>query len=137
MLFTAPLLYLLVAAGAGLVFAFLWQGRRRWLAAALTGVIILSLHPLDNLRENLRPEMNREQISPLVTRLEQELQPRDWVYVYYFAQWPFEYYYHGPAGRLCIGKSCIETGLKLNSGKGTPDRLWLIASHTCQPEAPA
>ena len=129
MLFTAPLLYLLVAAGAGLALSRLWQGRGRWLAAALTGVIILSLHPLDNLRENLRPEMNREQISPLVTRLERELQPRDWVYVYHFAQWPFEYYYHGPEGRLCIGKSCIETGLKLNSGKETPDRLWLIASH--------
>lgn len=129
MLFTAPLLYLVVAAGAGLALSRLWQGRGRWLAAALTGVIILSLHPLDNLRENLRPEMNREQISPLVTRLERELQPRDWVYVYHFAQWPFEYYYHGPEGRLCIGKSCIETGLKLNSGKETPDRLWLIASH--------
>ena len=95
MLFSAPLLYLLVAAGAGLVFSWLWQGRRRWLAAALAGVLFLSLNPLLLPRENLHPLMNREEISPLVARLERELQPRDWVYVYYFAKWPFEYYYRG------------------------------------------
>lgn len=129
MLFSAPLLYLVTAAGAGLALAWLWQGRRRWLAAGLTAVLIIALHPWDNLRENLRPEMNREAISPLVTRLERELGPRDLIYVYYFAQWPFEYYYRGPEGRICIGKSCVETGLRPASRGGAPERLWLIASH--------
>jgi hypothetical protein len=128
MLFTAPLLYLLVAAGAGLVLAWLWRGRGRWLAVALTGVILFSLHPWANLRENLRPEMNREEISPLIARLERELQPQDWIYVYHFAKWPFKYYFGGPGERLCIGKSCVETGLKLDP-KEKPGRLWLIASH--------
>ncbi|MGA9821143.1 MAG: hypothetical protein WBQ36_06075, partial [Desulfobaccales bacterium] len=68
-------------------------------------------------------------ISPLITRLQQELQPRDEVYVYYFAQWPFAYYYRGQAARLCIGKSCGETGLKPESQGRAPKRLWLIASH--------
>jgi hypothetical protein len=129
MLFSAPLLYLVAAAGAGLALAWLWQGRRRWLAAGLTAVLLIALHPWDNLREYLHPEMNREEISPLVTRLEREIGPRDLVYVYYFAQWPFEYYYKGPEGRICIGKSCVETGLHPDVQGGAPPRLWLIASH--------
>jgi 4-amino-4-deoxy-L-arabinose transferase-like glycosyltransferase len=128
MLFAAPLLYLVVAAGAGLVFFRLWRGRGRWLAAALTVAIVISLHPWDNLKENLHPEMNREEISPLVARLERERQPGDWIYVYYFAQWPFDYYFHGSRKRICIGKSCVETGPELNP-KEKPGRLWLIASH--------
>jgi hypothetical protein len=118
-----------VAAGAGLALAWFWQGRRRWLAAGLIGVLLFALHPWDNLREYLHPEMNREEISPLVTRLEQQIGPRDLVYVYYFAQWPFEYYYKGPEGRVCIGKSCVETGLRPDVRGGVPERLWLIASH--------
>ena len=128
MLFTAPLLYLVVAVGAGQALAWLWRGRGRWLAVALTGVVLISLHPWANFRENLHPEMNREEISPLVARLEREIQPRDWVYVYYFAKWPFAYYFQGPSERLCLGKSCVETGLKLDPEE-KPGRLWLIASH--------
>jgi hypothetical protein len=128
MLFTAPLLYLVVAAGAGQALAWLWRGRGRWLAVGLTGIVLISLHPWANFRENLRPEMNREEISPLVARLEREIQPRDWVYVYYFAKWPFAYYFRGSTERLCLGKSCVETGLKLDP-KEKPGRLWLIASH--------
>ena len=96
MLFNAPLLYLLVTAGVGLVFSWLWQQRQSWLAAVLAGALFFSLNPLVLPGENLRPLMNREEISPLIARLEEELQPRDWVYVYHFAKWPFEYYYHGP-----------------------------------------
>ena len=129
MLFSAPMFYLLVAAGVGLVFSWLWQGRRRWLAAVLAGALCVSLNPLVLPGENLHPTMNREEISPLITRLEQELQPGDWVYVYYFAKWPFTYYYRGPGARLCFGKSCVEKGLQLNSEGGPPARLWLIASH--------
>ena len=129
MLFTAPLLYLVLAAGACLVLSYLWQGWRRWLAAGLTAALIISLNPWENFRENLHPLMNREEIRPLVAHLQQELQPRDEVYVYYFAQWPFAYYYRGHEARLCIGKSCIETGLKPESQGQAPTRLWLIASH--------
>ena len=131
MLFTAPLLYLLVAAGICLVFSRLWQGRLKWLAAGLAVVLFISLNPMLLPRENLHPLMNREEISPLVARLERELQPRDFVYVYHFAKWPFDYYFRGSdqrGERLCIGKSCVETGLKLNP-KEKPGRLWLIASH--------
>ncbi len=131
MLFTAPLLYLLVAAGLGLVFSRLWQGRLKWLAAGLAVALFWSLNPMLLPRENLHPLMNREEISPLVARLERERRPQDWVYVYYFAKWPFDYYSRGfdkKGERLCIGKSCVETGLKLDP-KERPGRLWLIASH--------
>ncbi|MCL4500923.1 MAG: glycosyltransferase family 39 protein [Deltaproteobacteria bacterium] len=131
MLFTAPLLYLLVAAGFCLVFSRLWRGRLKWVAAGLAVALFLSLNPLLLPRENLRPLMNREEISPLVARLQQELQPQDWIYVYHFAKWPFGYYFRGEGlrgERLCIGKSCVETGLKLDPKK-KPGRLWLIASH--------
>jgi 4-amino-4-deoxy-L-arabinose transferase-like glycosyltransferase len=131
MLFTAPLLYLLVAAGLCLVFSRLWQGRLKWLAAGLAVVLFWSLNPLLLPRENLHPLMNREEISPLVARLERERRPQDWIYVYYFAKWPFDYYSRGSgqkSERLCIGKSCVETGLKLDP-KERPGRLWLIASH--------
>jgi hypothetical protein len=95
----------------------------------LTAALIISLNPWQNFRKNLHPLMNREEISPLVARLQQELQPRDEVYVSYFAQWPFAYYYRGPGVRLCIGRSCIETGLQPESQRPAPTRLWLIASH--------
>jgi len=129
MLFSAPMFYLMVAAGACLVFSWLWQRRYRWTAAVLAGALLISLNPLALPGENLRPIMNREEISPLITRLEQELQPRDLVYVYYFAQWPFAYYYRGPLERLCVGKSCVETGLQPNAAGAAPERVWLIASH--------
>jgi hypothetical protein len=128
MLFSAPLFYLVVAAGACLVFSRLWQSRGRWLAVPLAGALLFSLNPLALPGENLHPLMNREEISPLVARLEQQIQPRDTVYVYYFAQWPFDYYYRGPKERLCIGKSCLETHLQLDP-KARGGRLWLIASH--------
>ncbi len=129
MLFSAPLLYLVLAAGACLALSYLWHGWRRGLATGLTAALIISLNPLKNFRENLHPTMNREDIGPLVTRLQQEMQPRDEVYVYYFAQWPFAYYYRGHPARLCIGKSCGETGLKPELQGRAPKRLWLIASH--------
>ena len=130
MLFSAPLLYLVVAVGGAAAFAWLWQRRQGWLGLTLAGLLLLSLHPLDNLRENLHPLNNREEISPLVAALARQLQPRDLVYVYYFAAPPFKYYYRGPAARLCWGKSCVETDLETApAGEAPPPRLWLIASH--------
>ncbi len=67
MLFTAPLLYLLVAAGVGLVFAFLWQGRRRWLAVVLAGALFFSLNPTLLPQENLRPLILLLKLSRLCT----------------------------------------------------------------------
>jgi len=130
MLFSAPVLYLIVAAGAWAVFAWLWRRRQRWLALALTGVLLVALHPLANFRENLYPLNNREEIQPLVSYLEKHLQPHDLVYVYYFAVSPFKYYYHGPATGICWGRSCVEKGLTLAAAAGgPPQRLWLVASH--------
>jgi len=130
MLFSAPLLYLMVAAGGWAGFAWLWQRRQRWLALALTAVFLAALHPWAGLRESLSPLNNREEIQPLVAHLEANLEPRDLVYVYYFAKAPFKYYYRGPETKICWGQSCVEKGLDTakNDG-GSSRRLWLIASH--------
>jgi 4-amino-4-deoxy-L-arabinose transferase-like glycosyltransferase len=130
MLFSAPLLYLTVTVGGCAAFAWLWRARQGWLGLILAGLLLVSLHPLENLRENLHPLANREEIQPLVAELARQVQPRDLVYVYYFAIPPFKYYYRGPAARLCWGKSCVETGLKTTPEAGpSPERLWLLASH--------
>ncbi|MCK9375331.1 MAG: glycosyltransferase family 39 protein [Syntrophobacterales bacterium] len=130
MLFSAPVLYLAVAAGAWGLFAWLLSRRQRATALALTGIIVIALHPLANLRENLYPLNNREEIQPLVAYLEKNRQPQDLVYVYYFAVSPFKYYYHGPPPGICWGQSCVEKGLSLKEGAGAPPpRLWLVASH--------
>jgi hypothetical protein len=130
MLFSAPVLYLMVAAGGWAGFAWLWQRRQRWLALALTGVILVALHPLSGFKEDLYPLNNREEIQALVAHLEANLEPQDLVYVYYFAVAPFRYYYRGPAQGVCWGQSCIEKGLDTRGKAGaSPQRLWLIASH--------
>jgi 4-amino-4-deoxy-L-arabinose transferase-like glycosyltransferase len=130
MLFSAPLLYLTVAAGGWGIFTWLWRRRQRWLALALTGVLLAALQPLAGIRENLYPKHNREEIQPLVRYLEANLHPGDLVYVYYFAVAPFKYYFQGPAGAICWGRSCVERGLDaLGNDRPPPPRLWMIASH--------
>ena len=130
MLFSAPVLYLLVAAGGWGVFAMLWRRRLQWLALALTGLLLVALNLRAGLQEDLSPLNNREEIQPLVAYLEANLQPQDLVYVYYFAVSPFKYYYHGPKPGICWGRSCVEQGLDPGQkAPRPPQRVWLIASH--------
>jgi len=130
MLFSAPALYLLVAAGGAAIFAWLWRRRRRFPALALTGLLLAALHPQAGLRENLHPLNNREEIQPLAAHLEAHRQPQDIVYVYYFAVSPFKYYYRGPETGVCWGRSCVEKGLAPAAATPPPSpRLWLIAPH--------
>ncbi|MGA9754491.1 MAG: glycosyltransferase family 39 protein [Desulfobaccales bacterium] len=130
MLFSAPILYLILAVGGAAGFAWLWHRRQRWLALALTGIFLVALHPLAGLNKNLYPINNREEIQPLVAHLEANLQPQDLVYVYYFAVAPFKYYYRGPNHGVCWGRSCVEKGLdRAAQAQTSPQRLWLIASH--------
>jgi 4-amino-4-deoxy-L-arabinose transferase-like glycosyltransferase len=130
MLFSAPVLYLLVAAGGWAIFAWLWHRRQRFVALALTGLLLVALHPRTGFQEDLYPLNNREEIQPLVGYLQAHLQPQDLIYVYYFAVAPFKYYYHGPKTDICWGRSCVEKGLDPAAAAPTPpQRLWLIASH--------
>ncbi len=130
MLFSAPILYLIVAAGGWAVFAWLWHRRQRWLALVLTAAFLVALQPQTGFKEDLYPLNNLEEIQPLVTHLEANLEPRDLVYVYYFAVAPFKYYYRGPKTGICWGQSCVEKKLDTTAAIGaSPRRLWLIASH--------
>ncbi len=130
MLFSAPVLYLLVALGGWALFTRLSQHRQRWLALALTGVILVAMQPWAGIKSDLHPLDNREQIQPLITYLEANRKPQDLVYVYYYAVAPFKYYYRGPTAGICWGRSCVEKDLDTKEANGTsPDRVWLLASH--------
>jgi len=129
MLFSTPMFYLLTAAGLGGVLAWLWARRRRIPALALAGLVLLAFQPLEVIKENLYPTYNREEIKPLVAYLEEQARPQDWVYVYYFAIPPFQYYTKRVQARLCLGTSCLERDLELPQDGRSPQRLWLIASH--------
>jgi len=130
MLFSAPVLYVLVAAGGWGVLAMLWRRRQRVLALALAALLLVALNLRAGIKENLSPLNNREEIQPLVAYLEANLQPQDLIYVYYFAVAPFKYYYHGPNPGICWGRSCVEQGLDpAGQARVQPLRLWLIASH--------
>jgi uncharacterized membrane protein len=126
MLFSAPALYLTVATGVMATLTVLW--RRPWRPAAVVFAcfLVLMLDPLTLIRENYRTTSNRAEIRPLVTILESHLKPRDRVYVYYHAIYPFKYYFRGNLDQVCWGKSCVEKDLSLSQ---PPRRLWLLAAH--------
>jgi hypothetical protein len=129
LLFSAPWLYLIAATGmtAGLV--WLWRRPYRWLAPLLAGLILITTQPLALVRENLRPQANRQELKPLAAYLQSHLRPGDLIYVYYHAIYPFKYYYQGNLEGVLCGKDCVETNLNLPSGFASPRRLWMVAAH--------
>lgn len=136
MLYSAPLLYLVVAAGGVAAVSLLWRRRLGWLAPILVGGILFALEPVTMMQENFRPRFNRSQIKSLVSHLEANVAPEDKVYVYYYAIYPFKYYYQGDWDQVYWGKSCVETGLVMEDDDEDdededpkPRRLWLIAGH--------
>ena len=130
LLFSAPWLYLIAAIGMGAIFSQLWHRPWRWLASALAALVLISSQPLALMRENLRPQANRQELKPLAAYLKYHLLPGDRIYVYYHAIYPFKYYYRGNLSEVVWGKSCIETNLELpTSGSTSPQRLWLVAAH--------
>ena len=132
LLFSAPWLYLITAIGTAAVVTRLWSQPRpwRWLAPALAGLILITLQPLALVQENLHPQANRQELKPLAAYLQKHLRPGDRIYVYFHAIYPFKYYYHGKLTGVVWGKSCVETNLELPPSKsGSPQRLWLVASH--------
>jgi hypothetical protein len=109
MLFSAPLLYLLVATGGYGVFAWLWGRRQRWLALALTGLLLVALNPRAGIKENLS---TTEEIHP-GGFLEANLQPQDLIYVYYFKSRPSSTISGLPGSSILHekGRHCGQTGL--------------------------
>ncbi len=82
------------------------------------------------VRENLRPQANRQELKPLAAYLQSHLLPGDEIYVYYHAIYPFKYYYRGNLAEVLWGKSCVEKNLTLPvTGPESPRRLWLVAAH--------
>lgn len=135
LLFSAPFLYLGVAAGVALLLSRVREWRRG-AAVALALLLVLSLHPLRVIQENLHPTWQRRQITPLLVRLEREFGPRDLLYVYYYAIYPFRYYRpEFPPAQVRVGTSVHETRLfpgdedEDDEDEDTPHRVWLLAAH--------
>jgi hypothetical protein len=130
LLFSAPWLYLIAAAGTAAVFTWLWRRPWRWLALVLAALILITSQPAALVRENLRPQANRQELKPLAAYLQSHLQPGNEIYVYYHAIYPFKYYYRGNLAEVLWGKSCVEKNLTLPvTGTEFPRRLWLVAAH--------
>ncbi len=134
MLFSAPFLYLGVAMGVASLLA--WLGKRqRLLAGGVALALLLSLNPLKLVQENLHPSVNRSQVQPLLKILAREADPRDYVYVYYYATNSFKYYLPDYQGRVRWGRSCVEAGLIIDDEDDDdgddqfPARVWLVAAH--------
>jgi hypothetical protein len=130
LLFSAPWLYLIAAAGATAVFAWLWRRPWRWLAPVLAALILITSQPVALVRENLHPQANRQELKPIMTYLQSHILPGDEIYVYFHAIYPFKYYYRGKLTEVLWGKSCVEKNLILPvSRSDSPRRLWLVAAH--------
>jgi hypothetical protein len=126
LLFSAPWLYLLAAAGLAAALTWLWRRPQRWLAPVLVGLILITTQPLALVREDLRPRANRQELQPLAAYLQDHLRPGDQIYVYFHAIYPFKYYFRGNLDGVLWGKTCVETHLIL---PGNPRRIWLVAAH--------
>lgn len=132
LLFSAPWLYLIAAAGTADVLTRLGRRSRPWrrLAPALAVLILASLQPLALIQENLRAQANRQELKPLAAYLKSHVLPGDRVYVYFHAIYPFKYYYQGNPAGVIWGKSCVETNLEPAASEAeSPQRLWLVAAH--------
>jgi len=130
LLFSAPWLYLIAAAGLIAVFSWLWRRPQSWLAPVLAALILITTQPLALVQENLHPQANRQELKPIATYLSSHLLPGDLIYVYYHAIFPFKYYYRGNLDRVMWGKSCVERNLTLPAtGSEPPRRVWLVAAH--------
>lgn len=133
MLFSAPLLYLVVGVGVMAVVAWVWRQQRSWLKLVLLAGLLIWVDPVQVWQENLHPQANREEIQSLVKYLETHRQKGDVVYVYYFAIDPVKFYYQGPLEPVIWGRSCHDKSL-CPPLESPPERLWLIFSHFDQPE---
>jgi hypothetical protein len=130
LLFSAPWLYLIAAAGMATVFTWLWRRPWPWLAPVVAALILITSQPLALVQENLRPQANRQELKPLVAYLQSHLLPNDEIYVYFHAIYPFKYYYRGNLAAVRWGKSCVEQNLILPASRSdSPRRLWLVAAH--------
>jgi hypothetical protein len=129
-LFLSPPFYVAIAAG----FASLYS-RYRWLAAAAAGSTVLlfaAYLPLD-LYANQWQEVPREELRPVLRRLDEVIGEDDQIYVYYGALPAYSYYRGNETHRVVLGRHLGESGAPAEAGRiaaGGGDRTtWLVVSH--------
>lgn len=135
-LFLVPYLILLLAIPLG--WAAGNKGGSRWVPVLVTALLVILLgQPLKDLAGQLRDGTQREELWPILSGVQNLLEPDDTVYLYYGARSPLLYYRRqlDPfSGRVVNGSSPgsgedLPADLGSLSGLG---RVWVVASWGCR-----
>lgn len=126
LLFTLPIAFLLIGVGIeALTRRLPWPG----VAAVVLGVLLV----LPSFARILAwPEPMRQEMRPLVARLEREIAPGDRVYVYYAAVPAFRFYIRGRPIPFVAGSPPAEPSVELPrqvDRAGGDRRLWVVVAH--------
>ena len=139
LLFLAPTLFLLIAAGLN----YFFEDRRRSLVIVGYALLVLiAAQPIARSTKYLlgRKSGQEEEIRPVLQRVKAQSQPGDWCYVYHWTRFQYWYYstvYHLGCENVSIGNLHIDTPndykAEVNAITGHP-RVWLIFSHNQREE---
>lgn len=133
LLFTTPLVAILVAAGIESLMALL-RPHSRLLAYALP--VLLLFQPVAASWELLTKPQYKEELAPVLAHVRENRQPGDRLYVYYGSQLPFSYY----APRFGFDSAVYSVGVESRSNwmpyfeemdrlAASGARVWMIFSH--------
>lgn len=139
LLFLAPTLFLLIAAGLN----YFFEDRRRSLVVVGYALLVLiAAQPIARSTKYLlgRKSGQEEEIRPVLQRVKAHSQPGDWCYVYHWARFQYWYYstvYHLGCENVSIGNPHIDMPndykAEVDALIGHP-RVWLIFSHNQREE---
>jgi hypothetical protein len=132
LLFTAPALLVLVGRG----FDFVTErtdGHSIWLSVGLA-LLLLAQPTVIAVSHAIDPR-EQEEMRPVVDFLAEHSQEEDVLYLYYNAQYAFDFYARAeqPAGRVVVGTNHREEPsayLADLDGMGEPVRAWLVFAHS-------
>jgi uncharacterized membrane protein len=132
LLFTAPALVVLISRGAAFV-TDRAGARPGWLWACLA--VLLLAQPAVIATSHAIDPREQEEMRPVVDYLAEHARESDVLYLYYNAQYGFDFYARAlrPAGRVVVGanhRDEPEAYLADLDSLGTPKRAWFVFSHS-------
>ena len=139
LLFLAPTLFLLIAAGLNF---FLADRRRSVMIVGYVLLVVIAAQPIARSTKYLfgRKSGQEEEIRPVLQMVKAQSQPGDWCYIYHWARFQYWYYstvYHLGCENVSIGNPHIDRPndykAELDALIGHP-RVWLIFSHNQREE---
>lgn len=130
--------------GNGLNFIFEKLNRRNLYFPLMCTVIFLSISPVHDLVRAVKHPLQREEVRPIIHKVNRYIQPEDEIYVYYGAKESFKFYYRtkfyemietrniiwGKSHRDHISGYSSELNKYLRKNK----RIWFLFSHYTEKE---